>query len=110
MLYYLMITSKVLEIKKEFADHLPTRGEVAAQEQIRAFGQVFATKGEPRAPTTRGEVAAQEQIRAFGQVFATKGEPRAPTTRGEVAAQEQMRIISKATGNFVQNRKPVEAK
>jgi hypothetical protein len=82
MLYYLMITSKVLEIKKEFADHLPTRGEVAAQEQIRAFGQVFATKGEPRAPTTRGEVAAQEQ----------------------------MRIISKATGNFVQNRKPVEAK
>jgi hypothetical protein len=66
-----MITSKVLEIKKEFVDLLPTRGEVAAQEQLRAFGQVFATKGEPRAPRTRGEVAAQEQMRIIGKALAT---------------------------------------
>ena len=47
----------------------------------------------PQEPKTRGEVAAQEQIKVFGRVFATNGEPRAPTSRGEVAAQEQMRIV-----------------
>jgi hypothetical protein len=103
--------SKIISELKNGLGFPRTRGEVAAQEQLRIFRQAMATnKGEPRVPTTRGEVAAQEQLRAFGQVFATKGEPRVPTTRGEVAAQEQMRIISKATGNFVQNRKPVEAK
>ena len=39
-----------------------------------------------------------------------KNELGFPQSRGEVAAQEQMKIISKATGNFVQNRNPVEAK
>ena len=62
-------------------------------------------------PQSRGEVVAQEQISILRQAMtASKGEPRAPTTRGEVAAQEQMRIIGQATGNFVQNRKTVEAK
>jgi hypothetical protein len=91
----LMVTSKVRVIKKGFVDHLLTRGEVAAQEQIKIFRQAMATsKGEPRAPTTIGEVAAQEQIKIFRQAMATsKGEPRAPTTIGEVAAQEQMRIF-----------------
>lgn len=56
-------------------------------------------------PMTRGEVAAQEQIKIFRQSMATsKGELRVPTTRGEVAAQEQLRIIGQATGNFVQNK------
>jgi hypothetical protein len=67
-----MITSKVRVIKKGFVDHLPTRGEVAAQEQIKIFRQAMAAnKGEPRAPTTRGEVAAQEQMRIFGQLART---------------------------------------
>jgi hypothetical protein len=99
-----MMTSKVLEIKKGIVDRLPTRGEVAAQEQMRTFGWILGIRGEPSAPQTRGEVAAQEQMRVFQQVFATKRELQAPTTRGEVAAQEQMRIIAQATGNFVQNR------
>jgi hypothetical protein len=91
-----MKTSKVLEIKKGFVDILPTRGEVAAQEQMRIFGRVFGTGGEPRAPQTRGEVAAQEQIKIFRQAMAiSKGEPRTPTTRGEVAVQEQMRIFGR---------------
>ena len=68
------------------------------------------SKGEPQVPRTRGEVAAQEQIRAIGQTFATKGEPRAPTNRGEVAAQERLRIIGQATQNVVKNRKTIEAK
>src|SRR5262245_7378766 len=102
--------SKLISELKNGLGFPRTRGEVAAQEQIRIFRQAMATRGEPRAPKTRGEVAAQEKLRVFGQVFTTKGEPRAPKTRGEVAAQEQMRIIGLATGNFVQNRKTVKAK
>jgi hypothetical protein len=88
--------SKIISELKNGLGVPRTRGEVAAQEQLRVFRQIFATKGEPRIPTTRGEVAAQEQLRVFRQIFATKGEPRIPTTRGEVAAQEQMKIIGKA--------------
>jgi hypothetical protein len=105
-----MITSKVLEIKKAFVDHLPTRGEVAAQEQMRVFGQMFRPDGEPRTPRTRGEVAAQEQMRIFGHIFGPGGEPHTPRTRGEVAAQEQMRIMSNVTRNFLQNRNLAEAR
>ena len=93
------ILSSVKEkiIISEAENRLPqSRGEVAAQEQLRIFGQAMSTKGEPRAPTTRGEIAAQEQLRIFGQAMATKGEPRAPTTRGEIAAQEQLRILQHA--------------
>jgi hypothetical protein len=100
----------VSELKKGlgFSQH---RAEVAAQEQISIVRQAMtASKGAPQVPKTRGKVAAQEQMRVFGRVFATNGEPRAPTSRGEVAAQEQMRIIDHATGNFVQNRKAVEAR
>jgi hypothetical protein len=90
---YKPMKSKIISELKNGLGVPRTRGEVAAQEQLRAFRQVIATKGEPREPTTRGEVAAQEQMRIFGQVIATKGEPREPTTRGEVAAQEQKRIV-----------------
>jgi hypothetical protein len=93
-----MITSKVLEIKKEFTDHLPTRGEVAAQEQIRILRQAMtASKGQPRVPQSRGEVAAQEQVRILNEVTApSKLEARLPQSRGEVAAQEQVRILRQA--------------
>jgi ubiquinone biosynthesis protein UbiJ len=99
MLYYLMITSKVLEIKKEFADHLPTRGEVAAQEQVRILRQAMtASKAQPpQVPQSRGEVAAQEQVRIINEVTApSKAEARLPQSRGEVAAQEQVRILRQA--------------
>jgi hypothetical protein len=101
-------------LKKETNVSQLTRGQVAAQEQMRILREVVtaaAIKGEPEIPQTRGQVAAQEQMRILRQAMATsKGEPRASTTRGEVAAQEQMRILSKLTGNFVQNRISVEAK
>ncbi|MPZ07511.1 MAG: hypothetical protein GEU26_14040 [Nitrososphaeraceae archaeon] len=71
------------------------RGEVAAQEQIRIFGQVFVTNEEPRAPRTRGEVAAQEQMRVVRQAMTYRPiQSREPKTRGEVAAQEQIKILS----------------
>jgi hypothetical protein len=73
-----------------------TRGEVAAQEQIRIFREAFVTtSGEPSAPRTRGEVAAQEQMKTIQQVM-TRNElqPREPRTRGEVAAQEQIRMLN----------------
>jgi hypothetical protein len=71
------------------------RGEVAAQEQIRIFGQVFVPNGEPRAPRTRGEVAAQEQMRIVQQAMTYRTiQSREPETRGEVAAQEQIRILN----------------
>jgi hypothetical protein len=73
-----------------------TRGEVAAQEQIRIFRGAFVTTSEePSAPRTRGEVAAQEQMKTIQQVM-TRNElqPREPRTRGEVAAQEQIRMLN----------------
>jgi hypothetical protein len=109
-----LLTSKNGRLKKEAHVSQLTRGQVAAQEQMRILREVAtaaANKGEAQIPQTRGQVAAQEQMRILKQAMATsKGEPRASTTRGEVAAQEQIGIISKLTGNFVQNRKPVEAK
>jgi hypothetical protein len=72
-----------------------TRGEVAAQEQIRIFGQVFLTNGEPRAPRTRGEVAAEEQMRIVQHAMTYRTtQSREPEKRGEVAAQEQIRILN----------------
>ena len=99
--------SKIISELKNGLKFPQSRGEIAAQEQIRIFEQAMTTStGEPQGPKNQGEVAAQEQIRIFGQAFAIKGEPpRAPTTRGEIAAQEQMRIIGQATGNFIQNTK-----
>ena len=109
-----MLTSKNRPLKKEAHVSQLTRGQVAAQEQMRILREVAnaaANKEEPEIPQTRGQVAAQEQMRILRQAMATsEGEPRASTTRGEVAAQEQMRILSKLTGNFVQNSKPVQAK
>jgi hypothetical protein len=71
------------------------RGEVAAREQIRIFGQVFVTNEEPRAPRTRGEVGAQEQMRVVRQAMTYRPiQSREPKTRGEVAAQEQIRILN----------------
>jgi hypothetical protein len=71
------------------------RGEVAARERIRIFGQVFVTNEEPRDPRTRGEVAAQEQMRVVRQAITYRPiQSRGPKTRGEVAAQEQIRILS----------------
>jgi hypothetical protein len=71
------------------------RGEVAALEQIRIFGQVFVTNEEPLAPRTRGEVAAQEQMRVVRQAMTYRPiQSREPETRGEVAAQEQIRILN----------------
>ena len=58
--------------------------------------KIIISEAENRLPQSRGEVAAQEQLRIFGQAMSTKGEPRAPTTRGEIAAQEQLRILQHA--------------
>ena len=58
--------------------------------------KIIISEAEHRLPQSRGEVAAQEQLRIFGQAMSTKGEPRAPTTRGEIAAQEQLRILQHA--------------
>jgi hypothetical protein len=59
--------------------------------------KVIISKIEPRVPQSRGEVAAQEQMRILRQaITAGKGEPRVPQSRGEVAAQEQMRILRQA--------------
>jgi hypothetical protein len=71
------------------------RGDVAAREQIRIFGQVFVTNKEPLSPRTRGEVAAQEQMRVVRQAMTYRPiQSREPETRGEVAAQEQIRILN----------------
>jgi hypothetical protein len=71
------------------------RGEVAAREQIRIFGQVFITNEEPLSPRTRGEMAAQEQMRVVRQAMTYRPiQSREPKTRGEVAAQEQIRILN----------------
>ena len=72
-----------------------TRGEVAAQEQVRIFRQAFVTSGDIRLPRTRGEVAAQEQMR-IAQLATTYKmiEDIKPITRGEVAAQEQTSIFN----------------
>jgi hypothetical protein len=40
-------------------------------------------------PQSRGQVAAQEQIRILQQATASKTEPQVPQSRGQVAAQEQ---------------------
>jgi hypothetical protein len=49
-------------------------------------------------PQTRGEVAAQDQMRIIEQAMtASKGEPQVPKSREEVAAQEQMRILQQAS-------------
>ena len=82
-----MITSKVLGVGKDLVNLLPTRGEVAAQEQIKAFARVFVTNGETCTPQTRGEVAAQEQMRIVEHVMTHKAiQPREPKTRGEVGS------------------------
>jgi hypothetical protein len=50
-----------------------------------------------RVPTSRGEVAAQEQIRILNQAATNKVLQQrlpTPTSRGEVAAQEQIRILN----------------
>ena len=86
-------------IVSEAEQRLPqTRGEVAAQEQMREFRQNFVTNGEQRAPKARGEVAAQEQMRMVQHAihtYTTK-QPSVARTRGEVAAQEQIRILQHA--------------
>jgi hypothetical protein len=58
--------------------------------------KIVITEAGQQSPKARGEVAALEQIRIFGQVFVTNEEPLAPRTRGEVAAQEQIRILNQA--------------
>jgi hypothetical protein len=90
-----MITSKVLEKGKELvANLLPSRGEIAAQEQMKIFGQALVIEGEPSTPRSRGEVATQEQMRIMQEAMTYKiTQPREPKTRGEVATQEQMRIF-----------------
>ena len=66
----MMKTSIVSELKKGLL-HLPqSRGEVAAQEQVRIINEVAATsKAEARLPKSRGEVAAQEQVRILIQAM-----------------------------------------
>jgi hypothetical protein len=72
-----------------------TRGEVAAQEQMRGLRQALLTDVGSRAPFNRGEVAAQEQMKIVQHVAAHKEvQPREPRSRGEVAAQEQVRILN----------------
>jgi hypothetical protein len=74
-----------------------TRGEVAAQEQIRIFRETFVTNRDTSSPRTRGEVAAQEQMKIVQHVMThNELQPRVPKTRGEVAAQEQIRILNQA--------------
>jgi hypothetical protein len=55
---------------------------------------ITISKADQQSPRSRGEVAAQEQIRILNQVTANKTEHRLPQTRGEVAAQEQIRILN----------------
>lgn len=65
-------------------------------------------KGTQAAPLTRGQVAAQEQVKILREVAtASKGEPRTPQTRGEVAAQEQMRIIGRYIDKILDGYKKV---
>jgi outer membrane protein assembly factor BamD (BamD/ComL family) len=47
-------------------------------------------------PKSRGEVAAQEQIRILNQAATNKVQQQFPKSRGEVAAQEQIRILNQA--------------
>jgi hypothetical protein len=95
----MMKTSIVSELKKGLL-HLPqSRGQVAAQEQVRILRQAMtASKAQPpQLPQSRGEVAAQEQVRIINEVTApSKAEARLPQSRGEVAAQEQVRILRQA--------------
>jgi hypothetical protein len=62
-----MIKSKMSHLGKETINLLPARGEIAAQEQTKVFGQAFASNREPRASLNRGEIAAQEQMRIIEQ-------------------------------------------
>jgi ubiquinone biosynthesis protein UbiJ len=76
-----------------------SRGEVAAQEQVRILRQAMtASKAQPpQVPQSRGQVAAQEQVRILNEVTATsKVEARLAQSRGDVAAQEQVRILRQA--------------
>jgi hypothetical protein len=55
--------------------------------------KVIISKTEQQ-PKSRGEVAAQEQVRILGQAMtASKAQPQVPQSRGEVGAQEQKRIV-----------------
>jgi hypothetical protein len=58
--------SQLIEISNQFKE-LQSRGEIA-QEQIRILRQAMtAIKGKPQVPQSRGEVAAQEQMRILQQ-------------------------------------------
>jgi hypothetical protein len=62
--------TKIISELKNGLGFAQSRGEVAAQEQIRIFRQAMTpSKGQPQVPKTRGEVAAQEQIRIFRQAI-----------------------------------------
>jgi hypothetical protein len=56
--------------------------------------KIIISEARQQSPKSRGEVAAQEQIRILNQATANKTEQRLPQTRGEVAAQEQIRILN----------------
>jgi hypothetical protein len=56
-------------------------------------GRITITEAEQQSPKTRGEVAAQKQMRGLRQALLTDVGSRAPFNRGEVAAQEQMKIV-----------------
>jgi hypothetical protein len=92
----------LLKIGRELvANLLPSRGEIAAQEQVRIFGQALVTEGEPYVPRSRGEVATQEQMRIVQEAMTYKiTQPREPKTRGEVATQEHMRVFGQMAGNL----------
>jgi hypothetical protein len=92
------IKEKVIISKTE--QQPKSRGQVAAQEQVRIVRQAMtASKAQPQVPHSRGQVAAQEQVRILNEVTApSKVEARLPQSRGQVAAQEQVRILRQAMG------------
>ena len=102
------LISKIEQQKKGTQAAPLTRGQVAAQEQVKILRQALAHGTTEQVPQTRGQVAAQEQVKILREVAtASKGEPRTPQTRGEVAAQEQMRIIGRYIDKILDGYKKV---
>jgi hypothetical protein len=104
-----MLTTKNGRLKKETPVSQPTRGQVAAQEQMKILRQAMAHGTAEQIPQNRGQVAAQEQIRILREVAtaANKGEAQIPQNRGQVAAQEQIRIIGQNIDNTLVGYKDV---
>jgi hypothetical protein len=107
-----MMTSKVLEIGKKLlgrAPALPSRGEIAVQEQMSIFGYALVTARTPYVPRTRGEIAVHEQARIIGETLYRSIQPGEPKTRGEVATQEQKSIFRQAAGTLTAETDAIQA-